>query len=107
MWQHTKTQDVTKLRMWQNSKCEEKKLKSQKCVKTQKLIMWQNTKTQNVIQLKNSKCDKAQKLKMWLNSKFDRTQNVTKLKNSKCNKTQNLSKLKIPNIKKGKEKLQN
>ena len=88
MWQNFKTQIVTKLKLWQNLKCEEGK-KNQKLKyeeeKTQKLKMlqnsncditwnfniWQNSKNLIVTKLKNSKCDKTQKLKLWQNLKYE------------------------------------
>ena len=55
-----KTSNVTKLRMWQNSR-------------TQKHKMWQNTKTKNVANLKNLKCE--EKLRMWHTSTTQMWQN--------------------------------
>ena len=72
---YDKTQNVTKLKMWQAST-----IKNVTKIKTQnvtKLKMWQNSKNPN--------CDNPHKCQKWLNSK---TQNVTKLKNSKCDRTQ-------------------
>ena len=82
MWQNSKcdnskTQNVTKIRMWQ--------LKNSKCDKTIKLKMWQTSRTQKETKLKNSKCDKTQE---W---KKKSTQNVTtqKLKMWQSLPTQN------------------
>ena len=79
MWQYSRTQNVTTL----------------------KLKIQQNSKTQNVTKFKNSTCAKTLKLKFLIKTlklKFKKTQNVTKLKNSKFEeKTQNITtqKLKI------------
>ena len=86
MWYNSKTQNVTKLNVWQISKKQlvtisnpqiVTKLKNSNCDDLQKLKLWQNYK------IKNS--DKTKKLKLWQNSK---TRIVTKLKKSNCDKTQ-------------------
>ena len=64
-----------KLKMGQNSKCDN--------LKTQYVTELKNS---NRDKAQNSKCDKIQRLKMWQNSKCDRTRKlkkVTILKNEK------------------------
>ena len=80
-----------KNKMWQKSKFD-------KNLNVTKLKMWQNSKTQNVTSqnVQNSKTQMGQKstTQMWQNS----TQSVTKLKNSICDKTlknQTVTKLKM------------
>ena len=110
LWQNSKTQIVTKLKLWR------KKLKKSKCHKTQIVpnlrtqIKYQNSKTQIVTKLKNLNCVKnasfnetqivmkfensicaeTQKLKLWQNWYCDKTHIATKLKNSNYDKTQKL-----------------
>ena len=78
LWQDSKTQIVTKLKMWQNSSCDKAQIET-------KLKLWQNynyeknykcDKTKIVTKLINSNYDKTPKLKLWQNSKLKLWQNL-------------------------------
>ena len=98
-WQNSKTQIMTKLKLW------EKKLKKLKCDnsncdktwelkwwQTSKLKFWQYSKTQIV-----SKAQIVMKLKLWWNSRTKKLKKKLKCEeknsNSKCDKTQIVTKL--------------
>ena len=78
LWQNLKTQIVTnlknsnwdktqKLKLWQNSKCDQTKKSNGD--KTQKNKLCQYSKTQIVTKLKNSNCYKTKKNNVWQNPK--------------------------------------
>ena len=67
----TKSQIVTKLKLWQNSNCD-------KTQNVTKLKLWPSSKTQIVTKLKKSNCDKTQKLKLWQNINYDQYQFMKK-----------------------------
>ena len=78
-----KTQNVTKLKLWQNSNYE--KIQNSNCDNTPKLKLCQK------LQLwLNLNCDDIQKLKLW---GYSKNQIITKFKNLKCEKNQNVTKL--------------
>ena len=102
MWHNSKTQIVTKLKLWQTQIITQTqsqivtKLKNSNFVKNticdetqivMKIKLWWNSKMQIVMKLKKtwiftkpkqSNCDKTQmtKLKIWQNSNCDKTQNL-------------------------------
>ena len=78
MWLKTqKKSNMTKLRMWPNSKTQNLTTQKKQNVTKhkKKLKVWQNTKTKNGTKCTNLKCDKTQnsecdiprQLKMWRN----------------------------------------